>query len=43
MMQMKNEGWGNEQFGSELVGRTTKDDDVGKEIEQKLVNACAKI
>ncbi len=28
---------------SELVGRTTKDDDVGKEIEQKLVNACAKI
>ena len=30
-------------LGSELVGRTTKDDDVGKEIEQKLVNACAKI
>ena len=30
-------------LGSGPVGRTTKDDDVGKEIEQKLVNACAKI
>ncbi len=30
-------------LGSELVGRTTKDDDVGKEIERGPVNACAKI
>lgn len=30
-------------LGSWSVGQTAKDNDVGKEIEQKLVNACAKI
>lgn len=30
-------------LGSGLVGLTAKDNDVGKEIERKSVNACAKI